>query len=121
MIIPGSNILNQALTVIARQSFTYEAFVSRSTNSIGMLNAVYATPVTLTGSVQPVPRNRYESYGLNFQKNYYMVFIAQNSIDTARDVTGDRIIFLTKTFQVESKTDWFGIDGWDALLCVQVQ
>lgn len=119
--IPGSNLLALALTVIAPQDFTYFVNTGRDTNSIGLDITTYAAPVPMTGSVQPIPRSLYMNYGLDFQKNYNVFFIQQNVLDIARDISGDRIIFDGKTFQVLSKTDWFAQDGWDAVLTVQVQ
>lgn len=91
--IPGSNLLNMALSVIAPQKFTYYAFVSRKTGINGLDVATYASPMRVRGSVQPVPRSMYETLGLNLQKTYVNIFIARNIVDLNRDVSGDYIIF----------------------------
>lgn len=119
--IPGSNLLAQALTVINPQEFAYFVFAARITNSIGLDVPVYNAALDLQGSVQPVPRTMYQIMGLDFQKNYNVFFIEQNVVDVARDVSGDQIVFSGKTYQCVSKTDWFQQDGWDAVLAVQVQ
>lgn len=119
--IPGSNILSQALRILASQTFQYLAFQSRDPNSVGQYVVTYAAPITLTGSVQPVPRELYERFGLDFQRNYINVYVSRAVIDIARDVSGDQIIFNGDTYQCLSKTPWEGIDGWDAVLSVQVQ
>jgi hypothetical protein len=119
-LIPGSNLLQTALSILARQSFQYYAFQSRSPNAIGQDVTTYNPPVTMTGSVQPVPRSLYQSYGLDFQRNYVNVYVPQAILDIARDVSGDQIAFQGATYQCVSRTPWVGIDGWDAVLCVQV-
>lgn len=120
MSIPGANILASALSIIAQQPFQYFAFQSRTPNSIGQDVTTYTPPVTLRGSVQPVPRTMYQSYGLDFQRNYINVYVSQAITDIARDVSGDQIVFQCNTYQCISKTPWVGIDGWDAVLAVQV-
>ena len=118
--IPGQNILNMALSVIAPSSFQYYAFLSRTPNDIGQDVTSYAEPVTLLGSVQPVPRNLFEAYGLDFQRSYVNVYVSKGILDIARDVSGDQIQFNGFTYQCLSITDWQPIDGWDQVLCVKV-
>jgi len=119
-VIPGSNLLSAAQTVIAKQSFTYYKFKSRTTNEIGEDVAEYCPPVRVQGSIQPVPRNLYQAYGLEFQSNYINVYAPRKFIDVTRDVSGDQVVFQGRKYQVLSATPWHGIDGWDQILCVQV-
>lgn len=121
MTVPGSNLLKRAFKLIAQQTFDYYSFVSRTPNAIGYLNATYADPVTLKGSVQPVPRRLYEAMGLDFQKDYVTLYIPKDAIDVARNVSGDYFVYGAQKFQCESKTNWFRQDGWDAILAVMVQ
>lgn len=118
--IPGANLLNMALTVIGRQRFEYLAFLSRKPNNVGQDITTYKPPVCLTGSVQPVPRSYYQLYGLDFQRNYQTFFVSKNALDVARDISGDHMIFNRKTYQCVSRTDWFAVDGWESILCVEV-
>lgn len=118
--IPGSNLLLRAHKLIGFSSFQYFAFVSRAAGSTGLDVGTYAKVVNLQGSVQPVPRVMYEKLGLNLQKNYYTVYVAKNVIDVARDVSGDQIVFNGTKLQCESVTKWFAIDGWTAIICVEV-
>ena len=55
--IPGSNVLSMALSILGKQCFQYFPFLSRTLNSIGSDGDLAAAPVPVTGSVQPVPRN----------------------------------------------------------------
>jgi len=118
--VPGLNILSIANRVIAPQTMQYRPFVSRLANSVGVFVTTHGTAVTIKANLQPVPRSRYENMGLDFQKNYAVIFVQKNVIDIARDVTGDQFIYCNKIFEAQSRTDWFNIDGWDQVLCVQV-
>lgn len=118
--VPGLNILAMASRLIVQQSFVYEAFVTRTTNSIGLDVPTYATGVPMTGSVQPVNRKFYQFMGLDFQKNYVLFYVQKNILDLTRDVSGDRFVFNGITYQCESKTNWFPQDGWDEVLCIEI-
>ncbi len=56
------NLLNIALTLVGKQTFTYLKFFSRSTNEIGLDVAIDSAPRLLTGQVQAVPRSLFEEY-----------------------------------------------------------
>jgi hypothetical protein len=120
MPVPGSNILNTAMRAIAKQSFTYYAFLSRTPNQIGQDVTKYDSPMTMQGSVQPVPRTLYQAYGLDFQRYYLNFYVSKSVLDVSRDISGDQIAFNGRRFQCMSKTDWFGQDGWVAVLAIEV-
>lgn len=120
MIIPGGNLLNLALTVIQKQQLTYYAYTSRALTDIGTFVATYGDGVPVFGSFQPVPRNLFVQMGLDLQKSYATIYISKDVLDVDRDVSGDQFIYNGLTWQVESRTAWFPLDGWDAVLCVQV-
>ena len=118
--VPGSNILNQALTVIARQQVVYYKMTGRTLNSVGQTITSYALGRSLRGSFQPVPRSVYPIYGLDLQKDYYTFYVSANVLDVGRDISGDQIAFNDDRFQIESANDWFAIDGWKGVLCVRI-
>ncbi|OWK47569.1 phage collar protein [Fimbriiglobus ruber] len=109
-----------AFRVLGKQCFQYYAYQFRTPNDVGQYVTTYAPPVTFYGSVQPVPRDLYERYGLELQRSYVNVYLQRNVIDVARDVSGDQIVFNGATYQCVSKTAWDAIDGWDAVLCVLI-
>lgn len=117
---PGGNILGMALRVIKRQSFLYYKFKGRETNDIGLDVAAYHPPIPLTGSIQPVPRHLYQNLGLEFQRNYWNFFLERATLDIERDVSGDQMEYDRKRFNCISRTPWASVDGWDQVLCVQV-
>ena len=116
--IPGSNLLNMALTLIAPQTVDYYQYLSRTTNSIGVYESVFASPVTIIGSFQPIPRQLYEQYGLEFQKEYWILYTSTPLADIARDISGDQIVFNNRRYECQSTTEWFALDGWVGTLCV---
>ena len=120
MLIPGNNILNMAFNAIAKSSFQYVAFQSNALNDIGYKVPVYAAPVTVTGSAQPMPRRLYEQYGLDLQKTYWNFFIEQSVMDIERDVSSDQFILQGAIYQCISAVPWYGIDGWLEVLTVLV-
>lgn len=118
--VPGSNILNQALTVIRRQSVQYFQYDGRSLNAVGQYVSDFEQVVTITGSWQPIPQNLYTQLGLDLQKEYFNFYASHDILDLKRDVSGDRIIFDGMLYQCQSNTEWYAIDGWKAILCVKI-
>lgn len=118
--IPGLNILALANKVIATQTLLYAQYTSRAANDVGVWITTYATAVSIQGNIQPVPRNRYENMGLDFQKNYVQIFVQKDVLDIERDVTGDQFTYAGKIYEAQSRTEWFTQDGWDQVLCVEV-
>ena len=120
MLVPGSNLLNMAFNLIARQTFSYIANLGRTTNDIGQYIQTYADPVTITGSLQPFPRSLFQQYGLDFNKDYVTFFIPQSAVDVERNFSGDEFVFNSIKYQALFKTNWFQIDGWIGIVCVKV-
>jgi hypothetical protein len=114
------NLLNMALSIIPKQAFQYYANTGRTIQPNGQYLATYAAPLPLSGSVQPVPRELYERYGLDLIKNYFTFFVSQNVMDITRNFSGDAFVYNGNYFQCEQKTDWFSYNGWDAILAIQV-
>ena len=116
--IPGSNLLQMALRVIAPQSLQYYAFVSSTENDIGILVSTYRSPITVNGSFQPVPRTVYSFMGLDFSKQYFMFYASENIQTLNRGRAGDKLTFNGQSFEVVSETAWHAIDGWNGIMCV---
>lgn len=118
--IPGQNILNMALTVIAKQTVTYLQANGRRLNAIGQDITDYMNPKLIKGSFQPIQKNLYQSLGLDFQKSYFNFFVSKDVIDIRRDFSSDQLIFGNQLFQCLSCTEWIGVDGWVQVLCEYV-
>lgn len=121
MSVPGSNLLVEALGLIASQPVQYYQNTGRTTTGAGRYVSTLAAPVAVTvGSVQAVPRSRFEILGLDMSKKYVTWFVPRAVVGIVRDAAGDQITYNGQTFQVETTTDWEGQDGWMAALCVQI-
>jgi hypothetical protein len=119
--IPGSNLLKIALRVIAKQTVSYEAAISRTTNAAGLWVTSYAAPVPLSGSFQPIDRSYYLQYGLDFTKYYANWYDPSGTVkDVQRNTAGDRITYAGSKFTALSSTDWTAPDGWNGTLFVRV-
>lgn len=114
------NILEVALSALGYQTVTYLRFLSRSTNSIGIIEPVYDSPVEIMGSFQAVPKNLYEQFGLDFQKKYVTFYSSYELLDIQRDVSSDQIVYAGKRYQVESSNDWYAQYNWTGVLCVEI-
>ena len=113
------NLLNAALTLTGSQSFLYIQNTGRVDNGIGQDIAQYNAPIQISGSVQAVPRNLFEVYGLDFQKQYLMFYVSRHILDVERDVSGDKIQYAGATYQCTSQTDWNAQNGWTGVISVK--
>lgn len=118
--IPGSNLLNRALKLIAKQTVTYYKALDRELNDIGQDVTEYDDSISIVGSLQPVPRALYDQLGLDLQKSYYTFYTSNNVLDVARNISGDQFVFNNQRYQVESNNDWYAQDGWKGVLCVLI-
>ncbi len=118
--IPGSNLLNKAFTLIGKSTVSYYADAGRTLNDVGQYVTSYSAASSVTGSLQPVKQELYDKYGLDFQKKYFMLYVSRDAVDVSRDVSGDQFEYNGKRYQCESLTNWYSIDGWVSILAVQV-
>jgi hypothetical protein len=119
-VIPGSNLFKQASLLIRPTNIVWYRFASRALNASKQWITTYAAPENILASVQAVPRNKYIENGLEFQKNYVKIFAAANLIDLQRDNSGDRFIYGSAWYQIESNNPWFLQDGWVSTMAVQI-
>jgi hypothetical protein len=115
--IPGSNLLQRALTVINAQTVQWLQS-TRTLNAIGQYVSDYSDPVNVDGSFQAVPKRNYQQMGLDLNKTYAMFFVSKSIAVVNRDTAGDHVVFEGKTYQSESDTDWYGVDGWKQITLV---
>lgn len=120
MSVPGSNLLNQALSLIAAQPVMLRRFTGRTVNSIGEYVNTWAAGVAIVGSVQAVPQRMYEQLGLDWNRDYVTLYTSEQVIEVNRDGTGDRLVYGGRHYLCESLTDWYGQDGWNAVIAVHV-
>lgn len=120
MNIPGANLLSIAARVITMQTLQHRAFVSRAENAAGDTVSVFADPVEIQGSMQPLSAKLYQELGLNLAKNYCLLYTSAAVEGTDRDREGDLVLFGGKTWQCESSENWRMFDGFTKMLCVEV-
>lgn len=133
--IPGSNLLKTALTVIGSQTVNWLKYQSKATGPTGLSTATYAASQTIKlGSLQPVPRSRYEAFGLDWQKSYVTWFVPNvNALSIMRnpDQSGDVIEWpvnkdgsliagTSRRYQLVGDTPWTNVDGWTYVLGVDI-
>ena len=119
MTVPGSNVLARAARIISLATVQYSAWLS-STKTAGVLVPTYATAVPIAASVQAVPRRLYAQWGLDFQRDYRILYTQAVLRDVQRDRTPDVIDFNGQRYNVESNTPWSAIDGWRECLVVRI-
>lgn len=117
MMVPGSNILKQALTAISPQTVTYHKFKERTLNDARQFVSYYYPAKTLRGSWQPLSRKLIQSMGLDFQQSYVNFYVEARLLDIQRGVSGDQLTFQGSRWQVLSASPWYGVDGWVGVLC----
>lgn len=115
----GSNLLNIAHRIIPSADVTLLPFVSRDRQPNGNYLNVYGDPVTIIGNAQPVPRERYSMLGLDFNKNYLMVYSSSAIRDVGRGTSSDRIGYDNKRFCAIGDNDWQPVDGWHGVMFVE--
>ena len=119
--IPGQNLLKQAMRLIGRQTVVWRRNIGRATSATGRDTPQYAEPVTVDeGSVQPVAAKRYAEMGLDWHKDYVTWYVPADVAGVERGLSGDLIEWNGAAWQCQEETPWFGQDGWKEALCVRV-
>jgi hypothetical protein len=120
MMVPGSNLLGMALSVIRPQTLTHRAWTGRTIDDAGEYVTAYAEPVDIEGSMQAVNKKLYQTLGLNLAKNYAQLYTSADVNPTLRDRSGDLLEYAGRWWLAESDMNWSAQDGWRKLLCVEV-
>ena len=120
MRIPGANNLRMAFRVIAKTPILYYRASGRVLDAVGQWVSSYLPSTTIYGSFQPVPKQKYVHLGLDLQKAYFYLYIHKSLIDLTRDISADQLAFQGQRYQIQSNTEWFGIDGWLEILSVEI-
>ena len=116
----GGNLLDLAHTLIPSQEIEFLQHSGKIDNPNGTTRDTYAAPVTINGNPQSVPRTSYKELGLDFNKNYLMVYTSAAINDVGIDKNADRIRYDNKLFIAVGNNDWQPVDGWSGVLLVEV-
>lgn len=116
------NLLNIALGVQPKQTVQWFAYASGTSTQTpdGMEVSGFAAAVNVVGSFQPVPRESYQTLGLDFDREYVQFFASTNIQPLQRDIAGDEFVFAGERFHVMSDTDWFAVNGWKSNMAVKI-
>lgn len=106
------NLLNRAFRLIPTQSFQYCAFAGKTINNMGVFVNSYAEPMEVNGSIQALEQSQYEQLGLDFEKNYRIVYAPIQMKGLDQQETPDKLIFDNQNWKVVRNTPWFNMDGW---------
>lgn len=121
MIVPGSNLLNMAMGLIAPQSVMLYRATGTTTRADGIKITSYGPGEVVTGgSVQAVNRARYNELGLDLKKQYVMWYAGTSATGTTRTSPGDQFVFAGVRYQLLDENDWLNIDGWQGLMAIGI-
>jgi len=121
MNIPGSNLLGVAMSVLARSEVKYFKRLPSVVQANGIKANVFADGVLdKSGIVQPVQKSAYAQNGLDLQKSYIDWWVQQDVIDLGRGNAGDQIEYKGRRYQLMSEQDWFRMDRWTQVRCVDI-
>lgn len=115
-----NNLLNQALTLIPKQTFTYCKFAGATVNDGGIKQDTYETGIEFQGSVQAIEQAMYEKLGLQWSKKYIQIYSSLDIRNMDNDqVSPDKIIWNGKNYIVTKVTNWYMQDGWTNIIAVE--
>ena len=114
------NLLEQALTLIPKQTFSYSKFVSFTVNEYGIKQNVYSAPVEYQGSVQAIEQAMYDQLGLDRSKKYIKIFSSLDirNVDSSQK-TPDKVFWNGKEYLVTKVESWYLQDGWTKITAVE--
>lgn len=119
--IPGVNLLNLAMQLIAPQAVVYFRFTGRALNANrDWVNTYAPGEPDEEGSVQAVDRRLYMQLGLDMQKDYVYWITPRDIRAVERERAPDAIEWDGRRYQCEAITRWQAQDGWTRALCVDV-
>lgn len=120
MIVPGSNLLAIALTVITPSEIALSRATGRVQNAVGEWVTTYAPQVPIEGSWQPVDQTKYESLGLDLTKKYFTFYASEviNSIN--RGESPDLCERNGRKYSTVGDVPWNDVDGWQSALFVDI-
>ena len=115
-----NNLLNQALTLIPKQTFTYCKFAGMTVNDEGLKQDTYEPGIEFQGSVQAIEQAMYEKLGLQWSKKYIQIYSSLDIRNMDNDqVSPDKIIWNGKDYIVIKVTNWYLQDGWTNIIAVE--
>ena len=114
------NLLNQALSIIPKQKFSYIKYKGVTVNELGIKEDTYEDAIDFEGSVQAISQDMYEKLGLDWSKKYIQIYSSLDIRNTDNDqVSPDKIVWNGKNYLVTKATNWYQQDGWTNIIAVE--
>lgn len=113
------NLLEQAHSLIPFQPFIWRRWLSQTLDSAMLRVNSYSAPISCQGSIQRVSQEIYERLGLDWEKNYRLVYASYDIRGLDGQESPDLLSFEGKNWKVIRVTPWFGYDGWNEVLVVE--
>lgn len=119
------NLLRQAQKVIPYEIILHRAYLSRTTDGLGLYDEEYNPPpgdppTKLSVKLNAVKTEVYHDFGLDYKKNYYTLHLVPGISGLTRMNSGDLFKYNNLIYQVESSWGWQPIANWDAYLCIEI-
>lgn len=116
MLVPGSNLLAMASTLIASQTVGYAKYEGKTKTPQGVLIPTYAARVDVEGSFQPVSVDRVQRLGLDMSVEWATFYAYGFNAPLLRGTAPDRFYRGGGVWEVYGLADWASQDGWQAVL-----
>lgn len=118
--IPGMNLLKIVFGAIAQQQLQYFESTGRVVGEDGRWETVYADPVAVRASWQPVEPSAYADLGLDLMRTYYYGYMELKPKGAERGDSPDRFTWSGRLYEVQQVTPWQNQDGWSYCRCVDI-
>lgn len=113
------NILEQALSIIPKQSFTWYPFGGYTQDSAMQRVNSYQPGIACYGSIQSVEQAMYERLGLDFENNYRLIYSSHDLKGVDNQNAPDMVEFEGRRWKVVRNTPWYNYDGWNGVVVVE--
>lgn len=113
------NLLEIALDIIPGDEFILHKFWRTAETETGLNIPVYEEGVKLTGSIQGVELDIYPQLGLDFEKNYRLVYASADMKGLEDQEVPDILEFYEKKWSVVKTVPWLKYNGWNGVLVVE--
>jgi hypothetical protein len=120
MDVPGSDLLQDALSLISSQKLLYYKNEGRTVNDVGEYITQFASPIEVYGSFQPASKTLRKQKGVDYQPFDATLYISSEYIGPNRGKSGDEIGHRSHRFVIQSIQDWFSVDGWQRITLVNI-
>lgn len=115
------DLLALAMTVIPPEKIRLYKGGEMSVDEYGIERPEYAEAEEIKASVQAVNNQMYQTFGLDLQKNYKLVYASVKLAGINSQAVPDRVEYDGKYYDVVRETDWTTYNGWSGVLVVEVK